>query len=501
MHDTRTGERAARIVRLAAALLVLLGLLPPAAAAHQQLRRAEPARDAVVRTVPAELRLHFNEPVQLAFTRIELIGPDGVAVPLGEAGLVPDSARVLVVPLPAGLRAGRHVVRWSTASRDGHPVRDEYAFTIASDAAGLAPEPPPAPPLRDGAAPPASTTETPAAAPRGEPAVFGSGSPGYVLLRWVAYLALMGVLGTVAFVLLVLGRLGRHGPPDERALVEPAARRAAAVGLVCAVAVGLAAVARLYAQSLAIFGPGPALDGARLQALLGGTMWGWGWAMQAAGALLAAVGFAAARRGVRAGWPLAAVAALLLATAPALSGHAAAATGGLGLLAMLLQVLHVLAAGGWLGGLLLLIVAGVPVALRAGTARRGAAVAALVRIFSPLALAFAALLVLTGVAAAAIHGGSVPALIGSRYGTVLLVKLALVSLVFAAGAYNYLRVRPALGDDSGAGRLRRSAVAELGMGAAVLLATAVLVATAPPRDAGGVSDAPSSPTAPAVARG
>jgi putative copper export protein len=43
-------------------------------------------------------------------------------------------------------------------------------------------------------------------------------------------------------------------------------------------------------------------------------------------------------------------------------------------------------------------------------------------------------------------------------------------------------VRPALGDDAGTARLRRSAAAELAVGALVLLATAVLVATPTPAD-------------------
>jgi putative copper export protein len=60
---------------------------------------------------------------------------------------------------------------------------------------------------------------------------------------------------------------------------------------------------------------------------------------------------------------------------------------------------------------------------------------------------------------------------------VLLLKLAVLSPVAATGAYNWLRVRPALGGDAGAARIRRSATAELAVGALVLLATAALVAT------------------------
>lgn len=106
--------------------------------------------------------------------------------------------------------------------------------------------------------------------------------------------------------------------------------------------------------------------------------------------------------------------------------------------------------------------------------------AALVNGFSPTALAFAGTLKLSGLFAAWLHMGSVPALWESNYGRTLLLKLAVLSGVFGTGAYNWLKVKPALGDELSAVRLGRSARVEIGVGALVLLVTAVLVATAPP---------------------
>lgn len=75
-----------------------------------------------------------------------------------------------------------------------------------------------------------------------------------------------------------------------------------------------------------------------------------------------------------------------------------------------------------------------------------------------------------------------PALWQSRYGRTLLLKLAVLAGVAATGFYNWRRVRPALGDELGTARLRRSSAIELPIGLAVLLVTAVLVATPPPGD-------------------
>ena len=79
--------------------------------------------------------------------------------------------------------------------------------------------------------------------------------------------------------------------------------------------------------------------------------------------------------------------------------------------------------------------------------------------------------------AAWLHLGTVPALWQTPYGKTLLVKLAILSVVGATGAYNWLRVKPSLGNIEGATRIRRSAVVELGVGVLVLIVTAVLVAT------------------------
>ena len=120
---------------------------------------------------------------------------------------------------------------------------------------------------------------------------------------------------------------------------------------------------------------------------------------------------------------------------------------------------------------------GIPVALRLAERERGPAVAELVNAFSPTALLFAGTIVTTGVFAAWLHLGAVRALWETTYGKTLLVKLAVLSVVAATGAYNWLRVRPALGDAEGARRVRRSAAVELAVGLVVLAVTAVLVAT------------------------
>jgi putative copper resistance protein D len=154
---------------------------------------------------------------------------------------------------------------------------------------------------------------------------------------------------------------------------------------------------------------------------------------------------------------------------------------------MAADFLHVLAAGGWIGALFILLTAGIPATKRAGDERWNE-VALLVNAFSPAALACAALLTLTGAWATWMHAGSISALFTTAWGRTLLIKLALLAAVLAAGAWNWLRLRPALGSEAATLRLRASARTELTLGIVLLLVTAILVATPPPSEAADAAD-------------
>ncbi|HEX6534907.1 MAG TPA: copper resistance protein CopC [Gemmatimonadaceae bacterium] len=481
----------ARAILPVAALLLFT---PRPALAHLHLRHAEPAADATLTTVPREIRLAFTEPVQLAISAVTLTGPDGAPVALGTLAVDPASSRTLVATIGGALRAGRYTVTWRTASPDGHPVRGHYSFVIAEGAAGLAvtaPSPPASVSTDSGAgarsptaagesaAAPAPATQ--AAGDSAATAVFDVDSPLYAAVRWLGYAVLITLAGTVVFTRLVVPRAAALGL-DDPLLVDRAASRAARVGWIAGWLLVVDVVLRLLAQAYAVSG-GAAPGGGAVAALITGTVWGWGWMLEAAAALLAVFALGRARRGHAGGWGAAGIAVLALALSLALSGHAVASPHFPALL-VLADAVHVLAASGWLGTLLAVAVVGIPVALAAAEEERGRAVARLVNAFSPLALTCAALLALTGVIAGWVHLGTLGALGTSEYGRVLVIKLGVIALLAALGAVNWRVLRPALGDVAAARRLRRSATAELVMGAVVLAVTAVLVATPPPAENG-----------------
>ena len=478
------------VVSLVTALLVLL--VPGTGWAHGALRRSTPADSARLTTAPRELRLEFTERPELAVTAVILIGPAGDTIPLAPLATVPDSNRIVVTAIRGALSAGRHTVQWQTAGADGHPVRGRFWFVIGEGAAGLAPAMPAPDSQQQGAAHGAHQGGEPAAgvvAPgqatppathhlTDEGDALDAESPVYVGARWLLFTAMLVVLGAVTFPLAVVGRMGAALDPGMRVDIR---RRAARIGLVAAGALLGAVLLRLVLQSTAMHGVGRAFEGALLSTMLGQTVWGWGWLLQITAVLVSLGGFWLAARDRAVGWAAAGLGAMALAVTPALSGHAAAAPRWVPL-AVVADALHVLGAGGWLGSLFLLVLVGVPLALRQGGGGHHEALAGLVRAFSPVALVCAGLTAATGVLSAWVHLPALDALWTTRYGWFLLGKLALLSLVAALGAYNWRRVAPALGDATGSVRLRRSARAELAVGGAVLLVTAILVATPTPLD-------------------
>jgi putative copper resistance protein D len=141
----------------------------------------------------------------------------------------------------------------------------------------------------------------------------------------------------------------------------------------------------------------------------------------------------------------------------------------------LANLLHVLAAGLWFGGLMPLLV--IWAQSGAGKLSFGLALAQFSRIALPLMTA----IVLSGLIVAAVNTGSWPALFGTEYGWLLGVKLTWVSLLVAAAAL----LREVFLPEARAGTIRkvmgRILLFEFGAACGVAISAAMLAQTAPGR--------------------
>ena len=186
-------------------------------------------------------------------------------------------------------------------------------------------------------------------------------------------------------------------------------------------------------------------------------------------------------------WAALRIAAVIVAAALvgslAWAGHGIGDTGIAGLIHPAADVLHLVAAAAWVGGL-------VPLGLLLTMARTdepalAAARAATLR-FSTLGIVAVATLLCTGTVNTWYLVGSIAALTESQYGHLLLIKLALFAAMVAIAAINWSRLTPKLVQDADPAaaqqarrQLRRNAALEESHGAAVIAVVAVLGTLAP----------------------
>lgn len=393
----------------AAALALAAGAAP--AAAHPTLDQAAPTPGLSAPVAPREVQLAFSEPAVARGSRIAVRGPRGplVAGPLRSGA----GGRTLSVALRERLRPGVYDIAWTALGDDGHTTGGRFRFGVAGS----------------GGAPP------PGAERLGGTGGVGRGEQTAVAQDGVSVFARW--LGIVAAALLAGGGLlaWRFAP------ARPRWRRLAGPALLVAVAMAVEGV-------LAAAGAGAA--GSLDLGLLTAT--GAGGAALGRLVVLTLAGLAAARTPRARDIALASGGALALA-ATAFDGHVATVRAH-PVLAVLAQEAHVLAAGVWLGGLLLLALV---------AERRAAA-----RAFAPLAASALAIAAFTGVLAAIreVHGWYF--LRWSDYGRAVLVKAGLVALAALAAAVTTWRLRR-----GGAGLPRTEALAVVAVAAAASLLAAL----------------------------
>lgn len=115
---------------LAAAVLATLACACAAPAwAHAKLQASTPKADSVVSPAPAQLRLQFNEPLELPFSKVKLVDDKGLPVAPAKTAVDAADPKTLVATLPA-LHPGAWRVQWTTVTRDGHKVKGEFGFRV-----------------------------------------------------------------------------------------------------------------------------------------------------------------------------------------------------------------------------------------------------------------------------------------------------------------------------------------------------------------------------------
>ncbi len=172
------------------------------------------------------------------------------------------------------------------------------------------------------------------------------------------------------------------------------------------------------------------------------------------------------------GWMPVLSAACLLG-ALAWPGHSGATPGPTGDFYLSADILHLIAAGAWLGGLL-------PLALLLACARRPGhpawpnIAATAVRRFSTLGILSVGTLLVTGSINTWNLVGSVSALVETDYGLLLLLKLGLFTAMLGLAAINRLQLTPQLGDRAAMRRLQLNSLIETALGLIIIVIVGAL---------------------------
>jgi copper transport protein len=368
-------------MRLIAGFAMLLWIVGHAtgASAHASLVSTEPSDGSVLAATPKTVELRFNEPVTPAV--VTLI--DATGKTRGDVA-VAAMDKIVTLTLPATLPDGTQVVSYRVISADGHPVAGSLLFSIGA-------------------------ASTAAALPASGNAV--------AVLIWLArvgvYLGLFVGVGGVFFAAWI-----GQGASGERAFMG-----ALRIGLV-------STVASLGLQGLDV------LD-LPLSAIATLAPWRAGFATSLGpalliGAIAMAIASVASRSAtVTIAWVLTSVAMLGVGVSLAASGHAASAAPQW--LTRPSLFLHGIGVAYWVGAL-------APLAVMAR--RRKDTLPSVLHRFSAVAVPLVGILVLSGLALAIIQLESFGALIETRYGIILLVKLALVVVLLAFAALNRFHLTP-----------------------------------------------------------
>nr|WP_093907787.1 copper resistance protein CopC [Streptomyces sp. cf386] len=380
------------LLLLAATGLLLAGAGP--VSAHAAVTGSAPQQGAVVDKAPTQVSLTFSEKVALSDDSLRVLDPKGKRIDQGDPANL--NGTTYAVKLHSGLPDGTYTVTYQVVSEDSHPVAGAYTFSIGAP----------------------SQTSVSVSGPEA-----GGGVVGwlYGFGRYVSYAGFIVMVGGAAFVLACWQR-GTGVRALQRLVVSGwLALTAATLGLL---------LLRGSYTSTGKVGDIFDLDllGQVLQTKTGAALVSR-LLLLAAAALFIAVLFGAYEKredeekrdltfGLAVGGT---VVAAGLAASWAMSEHAS--TGLQAGIAMPVDIVHLMAVAGWLGGLTALLVAlywaptDTPVEASA------------VRRFSRVAFGSVLALVATGIYQSWRQLGSWSAFTGTRYGQLLLVKIGLVVLL------------------------------------------------------------------------
>jgi methionine-rich copper-binding protein CopC len=111
------------------ASLFLFGVTP-VVQAHSDFVRSAPAKGAVLKAAPKEIKIWFSDPIKTALSTIEVSDPNGKQVDLGNLHADEKEPRLVRLSLAPRLAPGVYRVSWNAVAQDLHVGKGAFTFQI-----------------------------------------------------------------------------------------------------------------------------------------------------------------------------------------------------------------------------------------------------------------------------------------------------------------------------------------------------------------------------------
>ncbi|UHP09514.1 copper resistance protein CopC [Listeria marthii] len=369
--------------------------------AHAYLENSNPADQSHIKTAPEKVTLVFNEEIEADFPLIEVKDSSGKRVETGKTAVSKKNNHMVEASLPADLKDDVYSVSWRVVSADGHAVTGVISFKLGDTKATF------------------QAYEVPS-----------SGADVQISSVQKAIL----YIGFSLFIGMLLFGLGLY--PRQEPLTEKIAGRLKKIAWLALVFLGVALLIQLFVQTSITTGVSiwESFQPSQLTAFLA-TKTGYMWISEfVVWFVLAIFTIIMFRKNKQSSWfALLTETALIgyLIFAKAQNGHAAASADKI--VSITADMLHMIAASVWVGGILVLLF----VLPRTGKARE------IWSRFAIVAIIAVASILVSGLLMAVMNIGQMANLFTTNYGKMLLFKIGLFLLMalLGLGHYIYLKIQ------------------------------------------------------------
>lgn len=448
----------------AAAFAVIASQLVPPAYGHATTINSSPKAFESLPASPKEVKISYSEPVELSYSTITVLGPDGARVDTNDAHFVQGDTQVVAVTLQPGLKEGVYTVTSRVLSAiDGHVTDSAFTFGVGVK-------------------------------PQGSGATM-LGEPSRVLYPLESVSRFPGMVGQIVVVGAAFGTLWLWKPLERVPwLANRISTQQLAIdkkmGLLVIIGTALVLASNVAIISVQAYGIKATIADA-IATKFGGV---WMTRMIEASILMIIAVYVWRKMAKSNASPSKAetlailVMGLAVLVTSSLIAHAAA-TGQI--VAILLDFFHNAAASIWIGGLVLMGFVAMPRILSLQDERaKSAAVSILIPRFSTIVVTILGLSLITGPLLLYLIESDLSLTLASTYGKILAIKLGLAGVMVGMGAYSQFVIQKktmvamtngtSAVDSSGARRFAKSVKVEAGIGIALLLTVSLMANSALP---------------------